>query len=148
MNSRKLIYMACDHAGYELKEKIKEYLSEKKYEITDFGTFSKESVDYPDFIHPLAKKINENKFITGIIICGTGNGVAITANKYKNIRAALCWENEIARMARLHNDANILALPTRFINEFQAKEIVDIFLNTDFEGGRHEQRIKKIIEIQ
>lgn len=148
MNSRKLIYMACDHAGYELKEKIKEYLSEKNYEITDFGTFSNESVDYPDFIHPLAKKINENTFINGIIICGTGNGVAITANKYKNIRAALCWEIEIARMARLHNDANILALPARFINEFQAKEIVDIFLSTGFEGGRHEQRIKKIKEIQ
>lgn len=139
-----MIYLGCDHAGYDLKEKIKLYLEKKKIEVKDFGTNSNESVDYPDIIHPLAKELNDNKNQLGIIICGSGNGVSMTANKYPKIRVALSWNEEIAELGRLHNDANILALPARFIEEKEALKCVDIFLNTEFEGGRHQRRVNKI----
>ena len=147
MDRNKLIGIACDHAGFLLKEKIKKYLQNSDYEVIDFGTNSEESVDYSDFIHPLASKINNGEIIRGIIICGSGNGVSMTANKYPNVRAALCWEEEISTLARKHNDANILSLPARFIPEELAKKIVFSFLNTDFEGGRHEKRVDKINKI-
>lgn len=141
------IAIGCDHAGFELKEKIKVLLFQLNYDIQDYGTYSTESCDYPDIIHPLAKAINNEEFNLGIIICGSGNGVNITANKYLNVRSALCWNEEIAELARKHNNANILAMPARFITEQTAKEIVETFLNTAFEGNRHQQRIEKIKKI-
>ncbi len=138
------IAIGCDHAGYCLKEYLKKVVSELGYETEDFGTMSQESVDYPDMIHPLAKAVDEGKFKAGIIICGSGNGVSMVANKYPHVRAALCWQPEIALLARQHNDANILALPARFISEPSAAECVKIFLNTGFEGGRHQRRVEKI----
>lgn len=137
------IMIASDHAGYELKEKLKTCFSEN-IDFEDYGTHSAESVDYPDYVHPLAALLSEYPDKRGIIICGTGNGVAMTANKHPNVRAALCWEKEIAELARKHNDANILALPARFISFEKALEITDAFLNTSFEGGRHQRRIEKI----
>jgi len=137
------ILIASDHAGYDLKKHIKDFF-EGKYTWIDLGTFSTERVDYPDFIHPLAKSIDNNFSEKGIIICGTGNGAAMTANKYPNVRAALCWKSEIAVLARKHNDANILALPARFISEKEACEIVELFLHTEFEKGRHQTRVDKI----
>ncbi|MFC2111508.1 ribose 5-phosphate isomerase B [Bacteroidota bacterium] len=139
-----MIYIGCDHAGFELKEIIKNYLQENKYEVKDFGCYSNESVDYPDIIHPLAKEINENSELIGIIICGSGNGVSMTANKYSNVRVALAWNKEIAELGKLHNNANILGLPARFINIKEALECVKIFLNSEFEGGRHQRRVDKI----
>lgn len=146
MNSNlQRIPIACDHAGFELKEKIKlEFYN--IIDFVDFGTHSTESVDYPDMIHPLAKAINDEEYIMGIIICGSGNGVAITANRYKNVRAAICWTPEIASLARKHNNANILSLPARFISEKEAFEIIRVFFNTEFEGGRHQRRVEKISE--
>lgn len=140
---RKLL-IGCDHAGFKLKEFLKVTLQQRGYEIKDFGTFSEESADYPDFIHPLALEVDESINQTGIIICGSGNGASMTANKYPNVRAALCWNEEIAKLARLHNNANILGLPARFIDHNQALRITEIFLNTDFEGGRHQRRVAKI----
>ena len=143
-NQEKKIAIACDHAGFKLKQKIIEYLNEQGYIITDFGTFSDESVDYPDFVHPLAKAISNGEMERGIIICGTGNGVNMTANKYPKIRSALCWDNEIARVARSHNNANVIALPAKFITNDQAIQFLNIFLTTPFDGGRHQRRIEKI----
>lgn len=140
----KSICIGGDHAGYELKEFLKESLKSMGYDVKDFGTDSISSVDYPDFIHPLASEVSEGVFRFGIIVCGTGNGVSMTANKYQGIRAALCWETEIAEMARLHNDANILALPARYISTVKAVEVMKTFLVTGFEGGRHLRRVKKI----
>lgn len=140
----KIIPIASDHAGYDLKEYLKEELSKKGYKLKDYGTFSKDSCDYPDFIHPLAKDINEGKYEIGFIMCGSGNGVQMTANKYLNIRAALCWTKEIAILAREHNNANICALPARFITEKDGLEIVETFLKTLYEGGRHQRRVEKI----
>lgn len=142
--SNKIIPMACDHAGYELKEYLKKYLTEKGYEIKDFGTYSSDSVDYPDMIHPLAKEINEGVYEIGVIMCGSANGVSMVANKYPNIRCALCWEEEIAKLAKQHNNANIISLPARFISQEKASLILDAFLTTDFEGGRHQKRVDKI----
>jgi len=139
-----IIPIACDHGGFEMKEYIKDELVKTGYKVKDFGTFSKESVDYPDFIHPLAKEIENGTYKLGIIICGSGNGAQMVANKYPNVRAALCWTEEISRLARQHNDANILSLPGRFIDKKLAVKLVEIFLNTDFEGGRHQNRIEKI----
>jgi ribose 5-phosphate isomerase B len=148
MNERgRIIAMASDHGGYEMKEYIKEKLLEKAYEIKDFGTFSTESVDYPDYIHPLAHAINEGTYSIGIIICGSGNGAQITANKYQYVRAALCWNEEQTRLAREHNDANVMSLPGRFVPFEQAWQMVQIFLTTQFEGGRHERRVKKISQL-
>lgn len=138
------IAIGCDHAGFTMKSELLELLREKEFHVLDFGTHGTDSVDYPDFVHPVAKAILNGNAHMGIIMCGSGNGVAITANKYKGIRAALCWNEEIASLARLHNDANILALPVRFINLAQLHSIVGQFLNTPFEGGRHAGRVCKI----
>ena len=140
----KKIPMGCDHAAFEMKEILKSWLQSKGYEIIDFGTNSNESVDYPDYIHPVANYIEHKEAELGIILCGSGNGAAMTANKHKNIRAALCWNTELSKMARQHNDANILSLPARYISQEDAKEIVSVFLETDFEGGRHSRRIEKM----
>lgn len=139
------IPMGCDHAAYEMKEALKSWLEESGYNIIDYGTNSLDSVDYPDFIHPVANRIEETKSTLGIILCGSGNGAAMTANKHKNIRAALCWNKELAEMARLHNDANILSIPARYISLEAAKEIVTTYLTTTFEGGRHQRRLDKMI---
>ena len=138
------IAIASDHAGYDLKENMRKYLEKKGYEITDFGPFSAESSDYPDFGHPLASAVENNEVELGISMCGSGNGINMAANKHKGIRSALCWNKEIAALARQHNNANICALPARFISESDAKEIAEIFLTTSFEGGRHQRRIDKI----
>ncbi len=138
------IGLASDHAGYEMKKALIEYLKQKGYEVKDFGTYSSESVDYPDFAHPLAEAVEKGECDYGISLCGSGNGINMTVNKHQGIRSALCWMHEIARLARLHNDANICALPARFISIYMAKELIDIFLNTPFEGGRHKRRIDKI----
>jgi ribose 5-phosphate isomerase B len=140
----KVIPMACDHAGFELKEFLKSTLIERGLEIKDFGTYSSDSVDYPDMIHPLAKEINDGNFEFGIIMCGSANGVSMVANKYQNVRCALCWEEEIAQLAKQHNNANIISLPARFISKEKALLIVDAYLNTEFEGGRHQKRVEKI----
>ena len=139
----KKIAIACDHAGFDYKEIIKKHL-EGKYEVKDCGTYSKDSVDYPDFVYPAASSVErvENEF--GILICGSGEGVAITANKHQEIRCALCWMPELAELARQHNNANMIALPARFIAAELAVDIVEKFLNTDFEGGRHQNRVSKI----
>ena len=135
------IAIAADHAGFELKELVKKYFSEHTFK--DFGTNSTASMDYPDVAHPLATFVEENKCM-GILICGSGNGVNITANKHAGIRSALCWTTEIAELARLHNDANVIAIPARFVNTELAIEIISTFLNTAFEGGRHQTRVSKI----
>lgn len=139
----KKIAIACDHAGFEYKELIKKYL-DGKYEVKDFGTYSADSVDYPDFVHPSATSVENGENELGILICGSGNGVQITANKHQKIRCALCWMPEIASLARQHNDANMISIPARFISKELAFEIVDKFLTTDFEGGRHQNRVDKI----
>lgn len=138
------IGMCSDHAGYELKSIIQGYLEANEIEFKDFGTYSAESCDYPDFAHPCAEAIERGECYPGIAMCGSGEGISITLNKHQGIRAALCWAPEIARLARQHNDANVLVLPARFIAPEVALEIVDIFLNTPFEGGRHQRRIDKI----
>ena len=140
----KNIAIACDHAGFELKEAVKAFLTENQYIVKDYGTNSTDSVDYPDMVHPLGRDINNGVFKRGIVICGTGNGVQMTVNKYPNVRCALCWIPEIAKLARQHNNANILSMPARFIDKDTAIEIVKEYLNTDFEGGRHERRVEKI----
>jgi len=143
-NKHKPIPLASDHGGFEMKSFLAEKLRAAGYEVVDFGTNSPESVDYTDMIHPLADAIAYGKYPLGIIMCGSGNGAQLAANKHKGVRAALCWDVELARLAREHNDANILSLPGRFISFELAWEMVQVFLNTDFEGGRHEQRVKKI----
>lgn len=145
MEKERKIALAADHAGYATKEAIKKFLQEQGYTyIKDFGTNSEESVDYPDFIHPLADCVAKHDCDFGIIFCGSGNGVNITANKHDGIRSALCWEREVAELARGHNNANVCAIPARFISVELAKEIVFAFITTEFEGGRHERRVEKI----
>lgn len=139
-----MIAICSDHAGYELKSIIEGYLEANNLEFEDFGTFSAESCDYPDFAHPAARAIEEGKCYPGITMCGSGNGIAMTLNKHQGIRAALCWNTELASLARRHNDANVLVLPARFIDPALALQIVDTFLSTGFEGGRHQRRIDKI----
>jgi ribose 5-phosphate isomerase B len=138
------ILISNDHAGVELKNVVNSFLQNNGYVVENLGDNSGKSVDYPDIIHPLAKEISNNKNKKGIIMCGTGNGVSMVANKYKGVRAGLCWSKEIAELIRKHNDANILSLPARFISIKEALEIVEVFLKTDFEGGRHERRVNKI----
>ena len=138
------IGLACDHAGFKYKEKLKKYLSNKNKKILDFGCYSLDSVDYPDFAHQLAESIEKRESELGIQFCGTGNGINMTANKHQKIRAALCWNTYIAEQARLHNDANILTLPARHLEWIDVKKIVEVFLNTEFEGGRHRKRVEKI----
>jgi len=143
-NNIKIIGIANDHAGYELKTKVVEYLSENNYEVRDYGAFSSESVDYPDYAHILADAILGGECDTGIAICCTGNGINMTANKYSEIRSALCWHPEISRLSRAHNNANVCALPAHFISDDTAYSILDAFLNTPFDNGRHERRVQKI----
>ena len=138
------IAIGGDHAGFEYKKQLTSELEAKGYEVKDFGPFSDASVDYPDHVHPLAKAVNANEFHCGILICGSGNGVAMTANKYPQVRAALCWLPELAKLSREHNDANILCIPARFVSQDTATEMVNLFLETPFEGGRHETRVRKI----
>lgn len=134
--------IGSDHAGFEYKEILRTYLSD--YEVKDFGTYTADSVDYPDFAHPVAAAVENNEFDFGILVCGSANGVAITANKHQGIRAAICWENELAALARQHNNANILCIPARFVSTDLAKEMTTTFLNTAFEGGRHAKRVEKM----
>ena len=138
------IAMACDHAGYSKKEMIKKYLENQGHLVKDFGTYSEESVDYPDFAHPMAVAVESKEYDLGISLCGSGNGINMTANKHQGIRSALCWNVEISELARKHNDANVCAVPARFVSDELAIEIIKAFLSTEFEGGRHEKRIKKI----
>ena len=138
------IIIASDHAGFRLKEKLVRWLLANRYEVKDIGCFSEDSVDYPDFAHPLATAVEKGEFEYGISICGSGNGISMTSNKHQNIRSAVCWNEEISRLARAHNDANICSLPGRFLNEAEAVLILKTFLNTPFEGGRHKRRIDKI----
>lgn len=138
------IGIACDHAGYETKEEIIKYLEQGGHKVTNFGTNSAESMDYPDTAHPLAIAVENKELEMGISICGSGNGINMTANKHQGIRAALCWTTEISKLAREHNNANICSLPARFISISEAKQIVDTFLVTKFEGGRHQRRLEKM----
>lgn len=140
----KMIGLSSDHAGVELKEHVKQLLDAKGLAYKDFGTCSTDSCDYPDFAHPLALAVEAGEVYPGIAICGTGNGIAMTLNKHQKIRAGLCWNAEIAQLARAHNDANILVMPGRFISKEEATKVVDAFLDTPFEGGRHQRRIDKI----
>jgi len=140
----KRISIGGDHAGVGYKEQLKQHLVALGYEVQDFGPFSTASVDYPDYVHPLSKALEAGDYDFGIVICGSGNGVAITANKHQGIRAALCWNEELAALSRQHNDANVLALPARFISYELAEKMAEIFLTTPFEGGRHQSRVTKI----
>jgi len=141
---KKIIALASDHAGFEKKQAIIGYFDQKGIKYKDFGCFSNESCDYPDFAHLIGKSIDSGEFETGITFCGTGQGISITANKYPNVRSALCWNTEIARLAKQHNNANICAIPGRFVTDSEAIGIVEVFLNTEFEGGRHLIRVNKI----
>jgi len=138
------IAIGNDHAGFKIKMVLKEWLLDQGYDLTDFGTDSEEPVDYPDIAHPLASSVEKAEFDLGILICGAGEGASITANKHQGIRATLCWMPEIARLSRAHNNANILCLPGRFIGDDAAIEVLKVFLNTPFDGGRHKQRIDKV----
>ena len=144
INPQKKVALASDHAGYEMKMMIEGYLDSQNIAYTDFGTHSAESCDYPDFAHPAAEAVESGACYPGIALCGSGNGIAMTLNKHQGIRAAICWTVELARLAREHNDANVLVLPARFIDPALAMNIVDVFLSTPFEGGRHQRRVEKI----
>jgi len=141
---KKKVAVAADHAGFHIKEKIKKYLIDSGYEVKDFGCFSSDSVDYPDFGHPAARAVESGAMDAGFSVCGSGNGMSMTLNKYQCIRSAVCWNEEISRLARAHNDANMCSLPGRFISDAEAILIVKTFLNTTFDGGRHKRRIDKI----
>lgn len=138
------IAIGADHAGFDYKEKIRKYLTEKGFEVQDFGTFSTDSVDFPDFAHPTAEAVETGQADFGILLCGSGQGVNMTANKHKGVRSALCWNTDIARLTRQHNNANVIALPARFVAYEYALEMIEVFLTTQFEGGRHEKRVGKI----
>ncbi len=138
------IAIGSDHAGVEYKAAIVEFLKENGFEVKDFGPENGDSVDYPDYAHPVASNVEQGNFNLGILLCGSGNGINMTANKHQGVRSALCWEEEIAEMARLHNNANICTLPARYVSLEKALNIVKVFLNTKFEGGRHENRVNKI----
>ena len=144
MTITKPIALCSDHAGFDTKQAVIAFLKEQGIEYKDFGTYSTESCDYPDFAHPCAISVESGDCYPGIAICGSGNGINMTLNKHQGIRAALCWEPELAQLARAHNNANILVMPGRFISNEKALEIVKTFLSTDFEGGRHQRRIDKI----
>ncbi len=138
------IVLASDHAGFEMKEVIYNYLKTKNFILIDEGTFTAESMDYPDTIHPAAEKVEKGEVDLGIILCGSGEGAVMTANKHPNVRAALVWNEEVTKLCRQHNDANMLTLPARFVSEKEALTMVEIFLKTEFEGGRHQRRVTKI----
>ena len=139
-----MIPIGSDHAGFETKQAVIQHLLSKGYEVKDYGCYSEESIDYPDYAHPVATMVEENSGMLGILLCGSGNGINMTANKHQGVRSALCWTTEIAALARSHNDANIIAIPARFVSEELALEMVDTFLSTPFEGGRHQNRVNKI----
>ncbi len=143
-NLDKPIAIGCDHAGFEYKEDIISFLEGKGLEYKDFGTYSTDSVDYPDYAHPVACSVENNETAFGILLCGSANGVAITANKHQHIRAAVCWGEELAELARKHNDANVICIPSRFVREGDVEKMIEIFIHTDFEGGRHNKRKEKI----
>jgi ribose 5-phosphate isomerase B len=145
-NLSKPIAIGSDHAGYEYKEELISFLEAKDLPFHDYGTHSKDSVDYPDFAHPVAEAVEKGEAAFGILLCGSANGVAITANKHNGIRAAICWGEELAKLAREHNDANILCIPSRFVREGDAEKMVQLFMYTPFEGGRHQLRVNKIAE--
>lgn len=140
----KKLAIGGDHAGFEYKTKLIKYLTSKGYKIEDLGPYSADSVDYPDFVHPVSNLVSDRKAQLGILICGSGNGVAMTANKHKKIRAALCWNTNLAALARQHNNANILCIPARFVSYKMALDMIKVFIKTDFEKGRHLRRVKKI----
>ncbi|MGN6402395.1 MAG: ribose 5-phosphate isomerase B [Flavisolibacter sp.] len=140
----KPVAIGADHAGYEYKTILVDLLQNKGLQVKDLGTYSKDSVDYPDFAHPVASAVESGEAGWGVLICGSANGVAITANKHQGIRAAICWQPEIASLARQHNNANIICIPARFVSTPEAEEMVNIFLATAFEGGRHQNRVQKI----
>ena len=140
----KKIVIASDHAGYSLKEYVKKFLFKKKLQISDVGTYNKDSVDYPVYAHKLSEKIKKNQKSIGILICGSGQGMIMAANKHKNIRAALCYNEKSTKLSRLHNDANVMTIGSRLISKKKVLKLLNIFLNTKFEGGRHKRRIKKI----
>jgi ribose 5-phosphate isomerase B len=140
----KKIAIGADHAGFQYKELLKKWLDAKGYVIKDFGTYTADSADYPDFAHPVARAVEKNEFDLGLLVCGSANGVAITANKHQGIRAAICWQEDLAELARKHNNANILCIPARFVSIELTEKILDKFLHTDFEGGRHATRVNKI----
>lgn len=140
----KPIAIGSDHAGFDYKEQLISFLDGKGLPYKDFGTHSKDSVDYPDFAHPVASAVEDGEAAFGILLCGTANGVAITANKHQHIRAAICWGEEIAKVCREHNDANVICIPARFVREGDAEKMVNIFMSTAFEGGRHQNRVSKI----
>ncbi|MCH8904317.1 MAG: ribose 5-phosphate isomerase B [Bacteroidetes bacterium] len=144
MSESKNIVIASDHAGVVMKKVIVDMLKEQGYEVNDLGPFNEDSVDYPDYAHSLAEQIQNGKADFGILMCGSGNGVAMTANKHSKVRAAVSWNDELAALARQHNNANVLSLPARFIDTHAAKKMVSVFLTTEFEGGRHEKRVNKI----
>ena len=141
---KKPVAIGCDHAGFEYKDDLISFLEGKDIPYKDFGAYSKDSVDYPDFAHPVALAVESGDFSFGILLCGSANGVAMTANKHQHIRAAICWGEELAELARKHNDANIICIPARFVSEGDAEKMVNVFMNTEFEGGRHENRVNKI----
>ena len=143
-NVAMLLGIASDHAGFEMKEALKKYLASMGHEVKDFGTHSPESMDYPDVAHPLAESVEKGEVELGVALCGSGNGISMTLNKHQGIRAALCWNEELAALARQHNDANVLSLPARFISVELAEKIVRKFLESSFEGGRHQRRVEKI----
>ena len=138
------IAMASDHAGYNLKQDVRAWLESQGAQVKDYGCYSTESCDYPDYAHPLAEAIDKGEFERGIVICSTGNGICMTANKHQGVRAALCWDTPLVLLARQHNNANVLGLPANFITKEKALEMVRLFFATDFEGGRHERRVSKI----
>jgi ribose 5-phosphate isomerase B len=138
------IAIGSDHAGFEYKQALKEWLEKNGYAVKDFGAHSLESADYPDFAHPVANAVEKKEFNLGVLLCGSGNGVGITANKHQGVRAALCWTEEVAELARQHNDANIVCIPARFVRYELAEKILDRFLHSNFEGGRHSRRVDKI----
>ncbi len=144
MNSTLKIGVCSDHAGYQMKKLVKQWLIDHNYAVRDFGTHNSESCDYPDYAHPLASAVEDGTCNLGVSLCGSGNGIAITLNKHQGIRAALCWEPELADLARRHNDANVLSLPARFISDEKAVEILTAFFEGSFEGGRHIARVNKI----
>jgi len=138
------VAIGCDHAGYDYKATVIRTLKKEGVEIIDKGTYSTDSVDYPDFVHPVAELVESGQADLGVLICGSGNGVSMSANKHKGIRAALCWKDEIASLARQHNDANIISIPARFVSAKLARQMVRTFISTEFEGGRHQRRVDKI----
>jgi len=138
------IAIGCDHAGFDYKDTIIRTLKRLKIEVIDKGTYSTDSVDYPDFVHPVAELVESGDVDFGVLICGSGNGVSMAANKHQKVRAALCWKNDIAELARLHNDANIISIPARFVSAKLARQMVKTFVATKFEGGRHARRVGKI----